>query len=141
MFSKKIILQPPIEKHIPYEKEVHIHEHKAPTDESIKLYDELREKAIKSITGRFEVRDAEISGVAISFEEDDFSQTVRLLITSKINGNNVVFAHDVHRPGMMAKQLWQKKKKEIIMSEIKTALTEFVVAEIIKHIHIQEIQL
>ena len=75
-----------ITEHVPFEKSVTIHEHKAPTDESIKLYEELREKALRSCVNWGQINNNLLEDVRyISYEETNgFSKRVKIVF--KING-------------------------------------------------------
>lgn len=50
---------------VPYAKTVTVHEHKAPTDESIRLYQEIEEKAFQNILHRIQVNDNALNFGAI----------------------------------------------------------------------------
>jgi hypothetical protein len=50
---------------VPYAKTVTVHEHKAPTDESIRLYQELEQKAYDTILHRIQVNDNALNFGAI----------------------------------------------------------------------------
>lgn len=59
MFNKTILVAGRTE-YVPYEKSVTVHEHKAPTDDSIKLYEEIKEKAYNSIIRTLKSGDNEL---------------------------------------------------------------------------------
>lgn len=54
---------------VPYEKTVTIIEKKAPTDEGIKLYEEIKDKAYKSITRSLGIKENIINFNAIEIEQ------------------------------------------------------------------------
>ena len=55
MFNKNFVFPQTRTEHVPYEKS--IVEHRAPTDDSIRIWEEMKEKAYKSILGSIELRD------------------------------------------------------------------------------------
>lgn len=73
-------------EYIPYEKTVK--EIKSPTDDSIRLYEEIRGKAMKNIVETIHVKDQYIDAVIVVFQNDmsysDYSYKVRF----KINGQD-----------------------------------------------------
>lgn len=66
MFDRYVIEQRHTE-YVPYEKTVI--EKRAPTDESIRLYEEMKEKAYSSILGSIELRDNVLNANCIMYEE------------------------------------------------------------------------
>ena len=50
-----------ITEHVPYEKTVTINEHKAPTDDSIRIFNEVKEKALKDVLKYITSKDNSIS--------------------------------------------------------------------------------
>jgi hypothetical protein len=62
LFSKTTIIQ---QEAVPYCKSVDIHEHKAPTDESIKLLNEMQEKVMNNIMATFRVEDNTLNAAVI----------------------------------------------------------------------------
>ncbi len=57
-------------KFVPYEKKVTINEHRAVTDESVKLLNEFQEKAKDNILNTFIIDVNEMKGVAIFFQSN-----------------------------------------------------------------------
>ena len=52
-------------EYVPYEKTVTVTEHRAPTDVSIQLWDEMRQKAIDSIVKQLPVEFSEVKGTIL----------------------------------------------------------------------------
>ena len=90
--SKTNIFMVPTERtvHVPYEKTVI--EKKAPTDESIKLYEEIKEKAYSSILDTIEVKDNSLNLTAVLYK-DNFSWKTVCKYKVVLNGN--VFSGEV----------------------------------------------
>ena len=70
MFNKTIVNNPT--KLIPYDKKVTINEHKAPTDESIKLLKEMEEKAFQKITEAYYIESTTINGILFCIESSEY---------------------------------------------------------------------
>ena len=84
MFDK-IIVNRQSDRLVPYEKTVH--EHRAPTDDSIKLYGEMLEKAYESILESFSIEANELNGVeAIITHDCQFGKCC--MIHFKLNGKS-----------------------------------------------------
>lgn len=62
---KGIILNEPRREYIPYEEKVTIHEYRSPTDESVKLLNEMQEKALNNIVKSINVNDNTINAAVI----------------------------------------------------------------------------
>jgi len=71
----------------PYAKTVTVTEHKAPTDESIRLYEEIKTKAYKSIVDTIDLKDNNIECSAVLFR--DFS-CFEIYLQYKLNLNGRV---------------------------------------------------
>jgi Trm5-related predicted tRNA methylase len=82
MFDRIVVNETRTE-HVPYEKT--ITEIKAPTDESIKLYKEIREKAYDSILQSFEIKSSIVELKGIFFLENPSSIELEYIIVYKIN--------------------------------------------------------
>lgn len=75
---------------VPYEKSVNIHEHRAPTDESINTLNEMEEKARLNVVRKFFLQDNIVNGAVIEFE--DKRAHVRILtFRFTVNGQEVLF--------------------------------------------------
>lgn len=76
-----------------------IHEHKAPTDESVRLLNEMQDKAIQNLIAKVEVKDNLVEGVAWAMGNNhstmDFD--VQLFFKFKINGQEFVVEKKIRR--------------------------------------------
>lgn len=76
-----------------------IHEHKAPTDESIRLLEEMNEKVIQSLIAKVDVKDNLVEGKAWAIESrvTAMDDNVGLFFKFKINGREFVVERKVSR--------------------------------------------
>lgn len=83
-----------------YHKTDHIHEiknitiKKAPTDESIKMYDEFKEKAMDSIIHSIKIDNNEFNGVAVLYK-DHYEYKVYLAYKFILNGKSFQGKEDI----------------------------------------------
>ena len=71
-------------EYVPYEKTVH--EHRAPTDQSIAILNEMEEKARQNIIKTIEVKDNFLSAIIVMFHDDYPMQNIVYNIRFKLNG-------------------------------------------------------
>lgn len=64
---------------------IKVHEHKAPTDESIKLLEEMHDKAMKNIIAKVKVDDNLVNGECWIFEQPWNMHEFKLVYKFKIN--------------------------------------------------------
>lgn len=76
---------------------IHVHEHKAPTDESIKLLEEMHDKALKNIISKVKVEDNLVNGECFAVEHPWNMNEVRLIFKFKINGQEFVIEKEISR--------------------------------------------
>jgi hypothetical protein len=81
-------------------KRVEVHEHRAPTDESLKLLNEMREKTLASIVNAVRLENCAIDGVIHHMR--DFGPNCpfgadRFLIRYKLNGRSIDVRHEFER--------------------------------------------
>ena len=81
--------------HVPYEKTVH--EHRAPTDDSIRLYKEMVEKAEEEVLGRIEIKNNLVEAVVFWYQPQAIC-SLRFCCRFKINGEIFTITHEVDRP-------------------------------------------
>ena len=83
----QFVVIPERTKTVPYAREVH--EHRAPTDESIRLYEEIKEKAYKSILNGFAVSGNNCLSMKciVYHEPHSFAKVCKYIV--KINGQDV----------------------------------------------------
>lgn len=73
-------------EYVPYTKNVEITEKRAPTDESIRLYKEMEEKAEKNIIGKEAFINNELNGVITYMEMSVGSFEIKAHIKFSLNG-------------------------------------------------------
>lgn len=75
-------------EYVPYEKTVIVHEHKAPTDESVKLLNEMQDKALKNILAQIPIESNVMKGCVIFMHDDIVWQKISLILKFNLNGEN-----------------------------------------------------
>lgn len=132
MFNKTFIAQPRTQ-YVPYEKEVTIHEHRAPTDESIKLFDELKEKAIRSVTHSVKLNNNKIDAVS-AFVVSNVGLTItdELVIRFILNGENMEFAIKIDRHSFYSSDKYDFQQK--ILNEMYKQLSNQIAAYVLNTI-------
>lgn len=114
-------------EYIPYEKSVSVVEKRAPTDDSIRLYAEIKEKAYSSVLSTIELQDNILNLSAIVYEEVNSMHKVckyRLTLNGKeILGEKRIDALDI-------------KTKDIreVYSEIVNDISQYIAVEILKEV-------
>lgn len=73
--------------YIPYEKSVSVNEHKAATDESIKLLNEFQEKAKENLCYSVRINQTFINAVAFFFREDQMDGGFEVYYKFGLNGS------------------------------------------------------
>lgn len=73
-------------EYVPYTKEVNITEKKAPTDESIRLLNEMEEKAKKNIIATIKIEENFLKAIAIYHRDDYVSDRMIYNIKFELNG-------------------------------------------------------
>ena len=71
---------------VPYEKKVTVHEHRAPTDESVKLLNEMQEKALRNIIATIKIEQNFLKAAAIYFRDDVVKDRMTYHIRFELNG-------------------------------------------------------
>lgn len=72
--------------YVPYEKEVTIHEHRAPTDKSLELLNEMNKKSIANLVKSVEIDSNELKCCAVYLRDEVFSNRVNYVIRFILNG-------------------------------------------------------
>jgi hypothetical protein len=75
-------------------KSVKVNEHRAPTDESIRLLNEMQEKAQENIVDKFIVANNELNGNVLIFE-DPITAGYKIFVRFRINGELYKFEEHV----------------------------------------------
>lgn len=82
---------------IKFPENINVHEHKAPTDESIRLMEEMHDKAMKNIIAKVKVDDNLISGHCFACEQPWNIKSLRLIFKFKINGQEFTIEKELDR--------------------------------------------
>ena len=81
-------------------RNIDIHEHRAPTDESIKIFNELKEKALASVLDSFIVKNNRFgTELAVFISVEDYSKIIsyKMMINGKpLAGKFKISSQDVH---------------------------------------------
>ncbi len=77
---------------VPYEKNVTVHEHKAPTDKSVELLNELEEKARKNIVYKTKIEQNYLKAIAIYYTDDLITNRIHFYIKFKLNGVKILIS-------------------------------------------------
>lgn len=113
------VTKPKVTEYVPYEKQVKIE--RAPTDESIRLWEEMKEKAYNSILDKIEVHNNVFSGegfLAREFYHDTICFYYKFVLNGKtFKGNETINHMDRHKIGsdktMMIHFLYEKVSQQI----------------------------
>jgi hypothetical protein len=78
------------------EKKVTVKEHKAPTDESLRLLDEMQKKAQDRILEKHYVKlgDNEFGGLVLKMQMDDYSRDTHYCVLFKLHGKEYKFFYE-----------------------------------------------
>jgi len=82
---------------INYPDTVKVHEHKAPTDESIKLMEEMHDKALKNIIASVKVENNIVNGRCWVIEQPWCLDDIKLVFKFKINDHEFTVEKQVNR--------------------------------------------
>ena len=86
--------------HVRYPDTIKVHEHKAPTDESIRLMEDAHDKAIKNIIAKVKVEDNLVNGECFCVEQPWNIYGVKLYFKFKINGKEFTIERELPRSEM-----------------------------------------
>ena len=71
---------------MPYEKSVTIHEHKAPTEKSVELLNQMQEKAQRNIIATIKIEENFLKAVAIYYHDEMVVNRITYHIRFELNG-------------------------------------------------------
>lgn len=83
--------------HINYPDTVKVHEYKAPTDESIRLMQEVHDNAVQNIIAKVKVEDNLVNGECFCIEQPWNLYDVKMVFKFKINGKEFVIEKEISR--------------------------------------------
>ncbi|MBP7509379.1 MAG: hypothetical protein KA807_16325 [Prolixibacteraceae bacterium] len=84
-------------EYIPYTKNVEVNEHRAPTDESIKLFDEIQQRTINRVVNSFEIKDNTINAVVVYFVHSIQIDKLEFVCKFYFNGKGHQFNGEILR--------------------------------------------
>jgi len=116
-----------IKEYVPYTKNVEVTEKRAPTDESIRLYKEMEEKAERNIINKEVFDDNVLNGIIAYVEYSAACFVVKAHIRFSLNGKNYHIVVEVPRSSISR----QEGAKLLYTAIIEELAKEFTI-EIIK---------
>jgi hypothetical protein len=124
-------------EYIPYEKTVNIHEHKAPTDESVKILTELEEAAWSRICKCYLIDSTYVNAVFLTIWEDKNQLKNGFILAFKINDKQF----EVHY-SFREWELLHIGIKPTIQNIFREELKEYIAREILtpKNIKVRELK-
>ena len=125
MFDKTYVKGSGSTTYVPYEKTVTVTEHRAPTDDSIKIYKEMYEKSLKNIAEVLEIKNSLVEGKVVRFIQEDWTDSEQILVIFKINGQEFRQVHKIPRSysGSNIKERFIEIFREYLMVEIFRGMT------------------
>lgn len=101
---------------VPYAKDVTVHEHKAPTDKSIKMLNEFRKEAVKSVVDSLSVKDNTFN-LEVRLFSCDFQLNNKIVCKFSINGREFVLEYDGEKieQHRLAERIVEKLYGDIVM--------------------------
>lgn len=130
MFDKYITgINPSYERFKKIEANVVVNEHRAPTDDSIKIFNEMVEKAKHEIVKTIPLQSTFIDAVIIAFVENTPAATTTVMVCFKLNGELIKLEHrEVSKKRMM--ETWIKEGGEsaklLLMKEAISMISEYI---------------
>ena len=119
MFDKLYIESPRRD----YPSHQEIHEHRAPTDESIKLLNEMREKTLKNIVAQFKVKNNVFSGIVTYFAEDFCNGDYNVVHKFKLNNIDYTVSKRIDKFDL-------KRDKERVLRDFYTKVSQTILKEL-----------
>jgi hypothetical protein len=81
----------------PYEKSVTVHEHKAPTDKSVEVLNEMQEKARSNIIAAIKIEENFLKAVAIYYRDEMIVDRMTYHIRFELNGKEYTIEDHVDK--------------------------------------------
>ena len=98
-----------------------VHEHRAPTDESVKLLNEMQDKAIGNIIDTIVVQNNILNFVAVVFDSDIIHQSYNIKCKFSINWSDMII--DINIPTLEFKLLSYDDRIRLIYKNISDKLS------------------
>jgi len=83
--------------HIRFPDTINVNEHKAPTDESIRLLEEMHDKAVKNIIAKVRVEDNLVNGEVFLIHQPWCVAEYQIIFKFKINSQEFTIEHFIDR--------------------------------------------
>jgi hypothetical protein len=127
MFDKTVIVRGSTE-YVPYEKKVTVNEHRAPTDDSIKLFEEMKAKAYQSLLDTIQINDNSLNVKALVYK-DVYSALTLCKYALTLNGNQSIGEIRLNEYDLMDRQkvideIISQASQHVVHEIAKTVLTE-----------------
>jgi hypothetical protein len=120
-------------EYVPYEKTVH--EHKAPTDESIKLLNEMQEKARHNILATMELESNVLKANGIFFQNDHPAyNNIAIALRFILNGKEIIVEKQLPRGWALRNKIEEGKgtlKDDDVLKFIIDEMSKEIAAELI----------
>lgn len=120
-------------KSVPYEKSVTVHEHRAPTDVSIKIYDEMLEKTKNRVLGVFKIESNLVKCVVIAMQNPNFCsvdlQNIKYFVRFELNGELKEFSFDIDAFEL---NTYRESYDRELLEKIINKISEYIAMEILK---------
>lgn len=117
MFDRTTWLMNPAPRHT----SVTVTEHRAPTDESVKLLKEMQEKASAALIGAVHVNDTALDAV-LQLEEDLASDAVLFRVVFSLNGTKMTVSGSMRSIDVTSAEVALDKIKSAIVGKLATEI-------------------
>lgn len=107
LISKTTIIQ---QEAVPYCKSVDIHEHKAPTDESVKLLNEMHEKVMKNIMATYRVADNTLNAAVIYLFQGTGFDRLDYRVIFTFNGKEYLLDGEIPRTDFIPAHMYGSQR-------------------------------
>ena len=118
-----IVVNPVVQERTKFvDRNITIHEHRAPTDESVKLLNEMQEKALANLIASLPVKGNDFECHLAAFR-DDMNRGDLFIVTAQVNGTKIEVRERIGS--------YEEKTIHDKFAQIRRALAEKIAAEIL----------
>lgn len=123
-----------IKEYVPYEKNVKVtvNEHRAPTDKSVELLNEMTEKVKQNIIESIQVKDNIINGAVIYFQNNMFPDKVRFVVKFQLNGVDHTVEGEIDRWELMGASTNTPFKSEKVLRVVYQKVAGLIALDLLK---------
>lgn len=123
-----------IKEYEPYVKkvEVTVNEHRAPTDKSVELLNEMTEKVKQNIIESIQVKNNVVDGAVIYFQNDMFPDKVRFVVKFQLNGTDHTVEGEIDRWELMGASTNTPFKSEKVMRIVYQKVAGLITLDLLK---------